>query len=214
MVARELYAEVEALIRGGDFTACSVRIAEAFRAVPSSPFHIATEQDFTNDTVAIVRHFNEFVVEELRDANPAVIYTETNGFRINPDEWYFDWFAFKSSEGCGEPGSDGLCDWRSFDFGMFDWDSCSIGSITLVGMERLQSVYASDAYRNVAYREACSVASLHVLTRFQALIQRVAQRLDNLACPLVATCHDEEIFYEFQPAASSAVPNDQPHRSP
>lgn len=72
--------------------------------------------------------------------------------------------------------------------------------MTLTGMEPLQSIYDSDSFSNQEYSTAAEFASLFVVVRFQALIGRSAPLMEHLKCPLLATSHDYDFIFEYNPA--------------
>tara|TARA_Y100001970_G_C13701028_1_gene587199 strand:- start:137 stop:361 length:225 start_codon:yes stop_codon:yes gene_type:complete len=53
---------------------------------------VATQLDFTNKTETIQNIFHTFI----SNSNFQAVYTETNGFDINPDTWDFDLFGFEN----------------------------------------------------------------------------------------------------------------------
>ena len=42
----------------------------------------------------VAKYFNKFIKQESKRFSIKAVYTETNGFDINPDKWFFDLFAF------------------------------------------------------------------------------------------------------------------------
>ena len=85
-----------------------------------------------------------------------------NGFDINPDRWFFDVFAYT------EYGGHDDHDWIA------DWQSESYDDMTITGLEQLQEVYASPAFRDKRFTDASYLAGLLVVTKFQDLIRRAA----------------------------------------
>ncbi len=183
----ELVQQIEPRLRAGELDHCTDRARDALLSLPTSPFHIAAELDFTNDPATVAGHFDAFLTREQRRFDVQAVYTETNGFDINPDRWYFDLFAYDCYKGVGD------VDWLS------EWNSESIRDVALTGMEPLQAVYDSESFGNQEYSTAIGFASLYVVFRFQALIRRSAPLMEHLKCPLLATSHDYDFFYEYKP---------------
>jgi len=183
----DLALELEPILRRGGIETCTNRVKSALLSLPQSPFHLVTDLHFTNDIQDIALAFDNFI--ELNEKKLAIeaIYTETNGFDINPDRWFFDIFAYSTYGGHDD------YDWLS------DWQSEYAPSITLTGMERLQEVYASE-YSNRGYSDARDFASLLVVLRFQDLIHKSAGSMKRLRVPLLATSHDYDLIYEYDPA--------------
>lgn len=115
------------------------------------------------------------------------VYTEMNGFDINPDRWYCDLFAYESDGGTDD------FDWIS------DWQSELFEDYTITGLERLQAVYASKAFHNPANEDARYLSSLLVVTKFQRFMQVAAARMTDLRVPLYVTAHDFDYIARVTP---------------
>lgn len=183
----ELVQQFEPSLHEGNLERCTEHVRDALLNLPDSPFHVATELDFTNDPATVARHFDEFLAQESAKFDIKAVYTETNGFDINPDRWYFDMFAYEGYAGLGD------LDWLS------EWTSESNQDMTLTGMEALQSIYDSDSFSDREYSTAADFASLFVVIRFQALVGRSAPLMERLKCPLLATSHDYDLIFEYRP---------------
>jgi hypothetical protein len=185
----QLQRELEPTLRAGDLRQCDQRIADALCGLPTSPFHIALDLHFTNPPEEVAKQFDAFFRRERERFSIAAAYTETNGFDINPDRWYFDFFAYGTYGGADD------FDWLS------DWTSDSWPEMTLTGMEALQAVYASDAFHDSSNEDASYVTSLLVVSRFQLLIARASTLMRELRFPLLSTGHDFQYISEVRPIA-------------
>lgn len=174
-------------MRVGDLRRCDRTIADALRGLPGTPFHIALDLHFTNPPEEVAKYFDAFFRRESDRYSIAAAYTETNGFDINPDRWYFDLFAYNTYGGTGDFG------WLS------DWTSDSWPEMTLTGMEALQAVYASDAFHDGFNEVASYVTSLLVVSRFQLLIAEASKFMRELRFPLLSTGHDFQYVAEVRP---------------
>jgi hypothetical protein len=182
----ELQEELMPALRAGDTARCERSVAERLAALPHSPFHIAIDLSITNAPADIAAHFDGFFRQESARFKIGAAYTEMNGFDINPDRWFFDVFALT------EYGGHDDYDWLS------DWQSESYEDMTITGLERLQEVYASPAFRDKRFKDASYVAGLLVVTKFQDLIRRAAPHMRQLGFPLLATAHDYDFIYEVR----------------
>jgi hypothetical protein len=156
---------------------------------PSTPFHIVVSLDFTNSHSAVAGYIQKFISGSKLGDDLQAIYTETNGFDINPDEWYFELFGFNN---CGTTDDlEWLCDWQAE----------SEYAAVLTGMEELQKVYASEAFQKPEYTAASELCSLLIVLKFQKLIFESAKLIENLSVPIFATAHDYDFIYKYQQIA-------------
>ncbi len=189
----KLANKLEPYLRQGNLNYCIEQLIETIKLQPESPFHQIINLNFTNNSKEIAKYFQKFIDREKKKYSIKAIYTETNGFDINPNEWFFDLFAFKSYSGHSD------YDWLS------DWQSEEYKSLTLTGMEKLQLVYKSDAFCDNQYDDVSSYCSLMVVLRFQQLIEKSAPYIKNLDFPILATSHDYEFIYEYNPNSEPAT---------
>jgi hypothetical protein len=129
-------------LRTGDLAGCESAAVAALRALSWTPFHIAADLSIANDPADAARHFDRFYRGESRQRVVKAAYTEMNGFDVNPDRWYCDLFAYSVDGGLDN------FDWLS------DWQSDPFEEYTITGLERLQAVYASKAFRDPANSDA------------------------------------------------------------
>lgn len=64
------------------------------------------------------------------------------------------------------------------------------------GIEQLQAVFASDAFADDRFKDACDLAGLLFVLRFQELVAEAAQQMKQLRFPLLATAHDYDFIYQ------------------
>lgn len=185
MSAWELEKELTPKLQSSDLDYCAEHVSNKIKSYPKSPFHLILDLSFTNEIVDVAKFFQKFV-DDTRPKELKAIYTETNGFSINPECWFFDLFGFKSYGGHKD------YDWLSD----YEFESDYPG-MTLTGMEDLQKVYASDAFRNPKYREGRGYCDLLVVINFQKLIRDSAPLIKNLDVPILATSHDYDFIYEY-----------------
>jgi hypothetical protein len=183
----DLAAELEPLLRKDALETCISRVRSELMALPESPFHIAADLKFTNSPKEVAEYFEELIEIESEHYPIQAIYTETNGFDINPDRWYLDAFTYKTYGGLED------FDWLAY------WDSDDYRQLTLNGMYKLQKVYDSDAFWKNKFDKASGLSSLLVVLQAQALIKRSAELIEGLSCPLLVTAHDYDFIYEYRP---------------
>jgi hypothetical protein len=180
----KLQNDLEPALRAGNLAHCEQTVAQALSTLPQSPFHCILNLSITNPVEEVADYFDAFFREEAPPQKVGAVYTEMNGFDINPDRWYFEAIAF--AEYGGHDDYDWLADSQ--------WQACGDQNIT--GLEPLQDVYASDAFHNEEYKDASYIAALLVVIKFQDLIRRTAPHIKELRVPLLATAHGYGFIYE------------------
>jgi hypothetical protein len=181
-------------LRAGDLAGCEAAAVEALRTLPRTPFHIAAELSIANDPAEAAAHFDAFYQTESEQMTIGVVYTEMNGFDINPDRWYCDLFAYTEDGGLED------LDWLS------EWETDAAEEYTITGLEPLQAVYASQAFHDPAYSDASYLSNLVVVTKFQRFIQIAAERMSALKVPLYATAHEYDYIARLLPGCSPSPP--------
>jgi len=174
-------------LRAGDLDGCEAAACDVLRALSNSPFHIAADLAITNDPAEAAEHFDDFYRAESVNLAVRAVYTEMNGFDINPDRWYCDLFAYSADGGLED--FDWLCDWQSNPFEDY----------TITGLEQLQAVYASKAFSDPANHDASYLSSVVVVTKFQRFMQRASERMTALRMPLYVTAHDFDYIARLLP---------------
>jgi len=185
----ELQKQLSPLLRAGDLGQCERTLTKQLAALPPSPFHVILDLSITTDPKAVAAWFDEFFQKQRLRFTIDAAYTEMNGFCINPDLWFCDAFAYKRYGGHDD------YDWLS------GWQSEDSGSMVIEGLESLQRVYASDAFRDKRFSDACDVTDLLVVIKFQDLIRRSVPHIQAMRFPLLATAHDYDFIYEARPDA-------------
>lgn len=191
-VLLELMEQLTPALRSGDLALCERTVADRLAMLPRSPFHVVLDLAMTNDPKSVAASFDDFFRHQPQ-IRIAAAYTEMNGFDINPDRWYFSAFAYEQYGGHND------YDWLS------DWQSGKYEDMVISGLEPLQEVYASSAFRDKQFLDACHVTSLLVVVRFQDLIRRAAPHMQRLRFPLLATAHDYDFIYEVRPVSQSGL---------
>jgi hypothetical protein len=185
-ISFDLQHQLTTVLRAGDLVQCERIVSERLVQLPRSPFLIILDLPITTDPKELAVGFDEFFLQVGASFKIGAAYTEMNGFDINTDLWFCQPFAYK------QYGGHDSYHWLS------DWQGDTEGGFPIQGLEPLQEVYAGDAFRDRRFCDACSVTSLLVVIRFQDLIRRAAQNMQELRFPLLATAHDYDFIYEVR----------------
>jgi hypothetical protein len=182
------------VLQQGDIESCEREVRNEIQKLPPTPFHVVLDLSITNDPVDAAAHFDRFFELESKRFQIGAAYTEMNGFDINPGRWYCDLLAYATDGGHDE------YDWLS------DWQSNRFANYQIRGLERLQQIYASDAFRDKENRSASYMSSLMVVVKFQRFMQQAATHMKLLHFPLYVTAHDFDFIASFDPRPESARP--------
>lgn len=178
-------------LRKGDLYACINRVKEKLEELPETPFHNVVNFRFTNKPEDVVKYIKKFIRKESKKIDVKAIYIEMNGFDINPEQWFFDLFAYETFG--GHDGYDWLADWKSEEY----------ESMTLTGLEAIQEVYAN--YEDGEYDEDDNdfsidrdICSLLIVLYFQDIIRQSVSLIKDLNVLILATAHDYDLIYEYR----------------
>jgi hypothetical protein len=181
-----LQKQLAPILRSGDIAQCERIVAARLAALPRSPFHIVLDLSITADPTAVAVWFDEFLRQQSTRFRIGAACTEMNGFCINPDLWFCNAFVYEQYGGLDD------CDWLS------RWESEDSSICAIAGLESLQEVYASDAFRDTRFSDARGVTDLLVVIKFQDLIRRAVPNMQQLHFPLLVTAHDYDFIYEIR----------------
>lgn len=176
----EVAEAAEPHLRKNDFAGCECVVRTALMACPPSPFHKVLDLEFTNELAAVAQPFTKLCISGKTVPPVAALYTETNGFSINPQRWFFDVFGYIRDGGLED------LDWFA------EWDTeCEAREvITLTGMEELQAVYDSEPLDT----DQANIAGLMVVVKFQKLIFTSRPYMDIGEVPVYSTAHGCEFI--------------------
>lgn len=182
---------MDPLLRRGDLEGCAAIVEKAFRGLPKSPFHVALTLEISNDPKHAASYFDKFYRLESKRYKVAAVYTEMNGFDINPGAWYCDAFAYAKD---GDPHD---LNWLAY------WDNERFREYPILGLEELQTVYATYAYKNKDGYEAEYLCNLVVLNKFQRFMQRAYEKMNYVRVPLHVTMHESSLIATLKTSTST-----------
>ena len=182
---RRMNIRVIPLLHEGRIAEAESVLTDWLRARPVTPYHVIADLQITTSPEACAEFFDAFFVRAKQEAEVKTVYSEMNGFTINPDLWFCDAFAI-AFEG-NEDGDDWLADFHT----------STDERLVITGLEPLQDVFADQMQSGpveVAQHEARDLAVALVIVKFQRLLQSSLPFMKAMKCPLWATAHDH---YEF-----------------
>jgi hypothetical protein len=183
------------MVPHGKLLACIALLEEGMHALHKTPYHAVLDRNFLHQTDAAAEYLINFHRKVSVSIDVAAIYFEMNGFTINPDRWYYDGFAYKTS------GSIWDLDWLAY------WDADTENEqFTLTGMEAVHEAFARcfcDESQPLSVQMAADLADHLVNARFMQLIaaaHEVAKRKCKalVGLPILATAHDWDTVQQTQ----------------
>jgi len=188
-----LWQQVEANFKKGDFSVTIRNLEKLLSAENITQFKGLIGVEFTNPPEAILQKINNFISFCNSSFEIQAVYLEMNGFSINPECWFFDFFGYTQYSNDQED-----LDWLS------DWQSSYWPSVTLTGLEAVQADFEwyhdNKIYNDDNFSTAYEISEFLVLSKYVELISR-AIRSDPLikSIPVLATAHDYDAIGRFEP---------------
>lgn len=160
----------------------------------STRFKSIIGTNFTNSPKDIATEINKFIEAQKKVFSINAVYLEMNGYSINTDRWFFDFFGYAVYD--PDPTS---FDWLS------EWDSDHWPDVTLTGLEAVMEDYSwysshlTKGYKDTEAVEAEEYASLLIVCKFAHLIEKAVKTgFINSNIPILATAHDFDIISRFR----------------
>jgi hypothetical protein len=189
---RRMSLRIMPLLHRGAIAEAEATLVSWLAAEPASPYHIIADLRITNDPLDCARYFDAFHEKASGEGPPTVVYTEMNGFTVNPDLWFCDAFGFPFQG-----------DTESFDW-LGSFHASTDEHYVIDGLEDLQRVFLEDmeSGRNRhQHANARYLAVALVIVKFQRLMQSARAHMKQLKGSLLASAHDYvEFVVEIKPA--------------
>ncbi len=123
------------------------------------------------------------------------IYSELNGFTINYDRWFVNFFAYSFYNGIEE------LDWLA----EFEYDTEK--SLTITGFEELQTAFQdyikNEKWNDEELKKSMEICELLVIIRLQQLYKQTFTEgkdkgLEWTTIPIIVTAHDYDMIYQIK----------------
>jgi hypothetical protein len=185
--------KIDQKIRKSEVDSAIQTLEKALASEPIDRFKSLIGKQFRNSPSSILRSLNKFIRDFDERGKLRAVYLEMNGFFINFDKWFFDFFGYSTYN--DDPDDlVWLSDWQ--------WEN---GPITLTGLEKIQRdfewYHTSEIWkREEKFDNGHSLAVLLVMVKFVALI-KAAVESGPLAkpIPILATAHEFDTIGRFLP---------------
>jgi hypothetical protein len=189
----ELWGQVEQKVQESDISGAIHYLEVQLQGEKHDEFKGLIGITFANSPESVLDEINAFIRFCDKDFDIKAVYLEMNGFDINYDRWFFDFFGY--SRYSDDPTDlDWLCDWQS---GRWPY-------VELTGLEAIQENFAwyheKRIWKNRDYERIYEIATLLVMVKYVSLIQTSLRSGDLIKpIPVLATAHDFDIIGRFLP---------------
>lgn len=177
-----------------DFAGAVKMLEERLARQEAQKFSCLVGSHFSNPLASVLRELNGFIEAASLKFEVRATYLEMNGFDINYDRWYFDFFAYSSYQ-----PDDQVLDWLPH------WQSEPWPAFELKGLEPAQEAFAWyheqriwDAQPNL--KPVYEAAMLLVMAKFAAFVGSVlASGKLAKAVPVLASAHEFDSIARYEP---------------
>lgn len=195
MTHQDLFDRISPLLAARQLDDAIDQCEQLLLAVPKTEYHTVLNVDLFKSNPEFAEWINDFYDRVSAGITIRAIYSELNGFTINPDVWFIDMFAFDTHGGMNN--MDWVGDWEN-------GNSTAGKSFAIKGFEQLQSRFTRDldssSTRTANENAARRLSEFLVVLRTQQLFQRTLEKA-NAKCywknlPFIVTAHDWDLVYE------------------
>ncbi|MEM6845370.1 MAG: hypothetical protein AAF632_24370 [Bacteroidota bacterium] len=190
----ELEKKLQSYLNQDDVTSCILLVERSLTDYRSSDFYKIVGQNLLHQAKYLKNYLDSFMETISLGESTKAIYAEMNGFSINYDQWYIDFFAFEA-----------LGDMEDLDW-LADWEEGneSESPFIIEGLEPIQNIYKNyhenKLWKNPHDRKVAELCELAVVLKLQELIKKVIEmgKSENASwasMPTFVTAHDYELIY-------------------
>ena len=190
----ELEEALQKLLQQDQLEEAIQKIEKALSKYSNTDFPKIIGKDLLHQIDALENYLESFVAKLEKRISLKSIYAEMNGFSINYDLWFVDFFGF---DFIGKMDDlDWLADWED--------ENASLISFKIEGFEELQEIYKiyheQEMYENDEHEEAADICDYAVILRLQQLFRETFNKGKTAnkkwaEIPLLVTAHDYELIY-------------------
>lgn len=191
----DLAEKINELIQSDELDKAIQISEDELKKLTKTDFHKLIGWDLT----ALADHFcdriNLFFNAAVKDIKKVeAIYCEMNGFTINYDMWYVDFFAYKKSQ--GHEDYDWLADW--------DYDNRDL-SVAFSGIDEILTIFKdymeNEKWDDELQEKSFEISEIIVVLRLQQLFRQAnaiakTKSYPWTKIPFLVTAHDYDLIYK------------------
>jgi len=190
----EFATKINDLIQANQLDAAIDISEKELRQLPKTEFYKLIGWDQTSDAEALADQVNIFynaAAENIKTVG--ALYCEMNGFTINYDMWYVEFFAFTKFQGLDD------LDWLAD----FDYNNLDLG-VAFTGIEEILAVFKdymeNERWNDSVQKSSFEIAEILVILRVQQLFREAAKiarskKQSWINIPFLMTAHDYDLIY-------------------
>ena len=190
----ELEEKLQKHLNQDDLTSCISLIEKELSSYQDTDFYKIIGRNLLHQTKSLKEYFDRFMETVSSGTLTKVIYAEINGFSINYDLWYVDFFGF-----------DSVGDMEDLDW-LADWEEGNESEIPFMikGFESIQNAYEkyheNKFWKNQHIKEAAELCELAVIIKLQELFKKAvevgkSEKTSWANLPILVTAHDYDLIY-------------------
>lgn len=192
----DLEEKLQALVVAGRINDAIHLVENQLSTYMDTPFSLIIGRDILPLVPKLSYYLDEFIGKLQTKLDLQALYVEMNGFAINYDLWFLDFFGFDFV------GSTDDWDWLAD----FDDEHTSTQRFIITGFEEIQNIYQRHFQqkrgRIERQEEAADICDYAVVLRLQELLRatfQLAQKQNKTwaELPTFVTAHDFELIYRL-----------------
>lgn len=192
----ELTEKLGEFLKANKLTEAIVLAEDSLQRKTKTDFHKIAGKNLLALSAALADYLESFYKSVKGRIKIKAIYSEMNGFTINPEQWYLDSFAFDKFGGMDD--LDWLADWEQ--------ENTTPDIFVIKGFEELQEVYErymkEEKWKDEKESAASDICELLIVLRLQELFKEAVKiggekKMDFVNVPLLVTAHDyDDMIYK------------------
>lgn len=192
----DLEEKIQELIQIGKLEKAIQIVEQELTKYDKMEFSKIIGKDLLHQIDELEIYLESFISELGNRISLKLVYGEMNGFSINYDSWFVDFFGF---EIIGEMNDlDWLADWED--------QNASLNSFTIKGFEEIQKIYQAhhenEMYKFNEHEEAADTCDYAVILRLQQLFNETIKKGKSknkkwANIPIFVNAHDYELIFRI-----------------
>jgi len=192
----DLEKELQTLLRTSKLKEAIELVEKELSQYKETDFPKIVGKNLLHQIEELENYLETFITELEKRISLKSVYGEMNGFSINYDSWFVDFFGF---DFIGEMND---LDWLAD----FEDENESLNSFRVKGFEEIQKIYQTHhenkMYKEDRHEEAADLCDYAIILRLQELFKETINKgkKENkkwASIPILVTGHDYELIFRM-----------------